>query len=587
MQNNGNLVAVVPVLKDVINSQTSGSSVVSSPEGASSTHTETHQFQVGFGNSAAQITSSGPETEPEVFFIGTGEAKTGFVFTQQPDAFVPQWVGRGSSVGQSLPSPGAPRRCSCSTTYLQGVSGENVQNRLVWAPPLTDSSGRWLESSVIDRKTAATVFADTLLYYLVQREDLNTGEVATMGMVAHSRQVIHSLRTFLEAEHAASRPGAVTDYYTSLATFDPSLYQTVLDINGNPVLDGDSNPIKELVMPSGHEEYFEFLDTTAIYGHSYKYMITAISSDQREGMSVSVIPGDAQAAGGTEVAFAPAWCSTYPVIGAGATGSESYLDLTIQAGSLITDLDIALIPIQDNVLNIDTSAPGANEPAIIETNPAEILLYVGSVSSVQNIQFVGRNIELCGGISTVTISNGITLHAGSVQKTRIETTDDWKYTISVDVAPTATVGVKTMTITCVNNKTVMCSQIKAVAATGSGTEGPTFDDPDDTYRFTTEDLEISFVIAGKNMGSITGFTATPNKTTVTVSNVSANAVMVSCTPFVGIVYLTPTLSAGKVRTMKDGCHVSVTPESGGDPDDPSSWKYKTNRKASTLTLRSL
>lgn len=577
MQNNtGNLTAVVPVLKDVIRAETGKTSVISSPEAT--------KDGVKISDKVT-VTNSGPAKEPEIVFIGKGEAAPGFVFTRQPEAFVPQWVGRGTSVGRELPAPQAPRRSSCTTTFLQGVTGENVQNLLVWAAPLVDSSGRWLDNESMDFSTGTMEYSDSLLYYLVQREDLNTGEVSTVGMVAHSRQIIHPLRTFLAAEHAAGRPGATTDIYTRRATFHPSLYQNVLGTDGDPILDEHGNNVTELVMPPGHEEYFQFLDTTAIFGHSYKYVITAITNDQKEGASRTVVPGAPQAAGGTEVAFAPAWCSTYPMVDAGANGQESYLDLTLQIGSLITDVEVSLIPIQDDVLEIDTSAPGESEPAIIETNPIEVLLYVSSVPTTQVIEFVGRNIEACGGIASLTLGTGITLKTNGITKTQIGTSNDWKYQIQVDVAPTAVLGIKTMVITCLNGKTALCSQFKAITGTGAGTEGPTFEVPNQAYRFKIGDT-LRFVIKGKLMASITGFTAEPNKTTVSIVSISANHVEVSCTNFTGAVTLVPTLMGGMVRTMKDTVRVSVTPNKGGDPHDPSDYP-DTDTSREIPTLRAL
>lgn len=567
----GHREALAPVIRQIVQEEAGQNSVIQPAEAE----------RALLGKYATE--GGGPNNEPSGIIAGTGSAAPGFVFTAQADAFIPDQLNGTTSVLPDQPNPQRPRRATAAARYFQGLTGETMEVVVTWAPPVVDTGGRWLETLV--SSPLGTEFQDALTYYLIQRTNLGTGEVVTTGMVAHSKQAVTSIREYLEAEKVAGRSGATTDPKTRVANIDSSLFQPVLDINSQPVI-VDGVAAKDLVIPNGKEIWYTLTDTTAQFGSSYKYTISAITVDQQEGISVDVLPGNPQAAGGATVDFAPGWCSSFPSIAAGDTtdGKQSYVDITLNVGSLLTDVDIAVIPIMDDALNIDTSAPGASDPLVVETKPNEVILYVPNTGTLrQTIEFIGRNLEACGGISTLAFGSGISMVAGSITKELVGGSD-WRYKIKVDVVSGTSIGPRTLTLTCVNGKTTLCSMFSTKTGVASGTQGPTFDFPGETFRFQTGDT-LTFSISGKDMASITGFSASPPKTTVTINQVTANYAEITLTAFTGVVTLTATLTGGYTSTGKDFVRAMFSNGRGGDTSDPTGARGSSDTVRRNATVR--
>jgi hypothetical protein len=275
MTQQGNLEALTPVIRNIIKDEVSGSSVIQSPEGS-------HHVLDKYA-----ITKSSPVTEPKSVLGGTGKAATGYVFTSQPEAFLPGFLTGTTSILPDQPNPGRPRRATATSTYVIGITGGPTEILISWACPVLDTGGRWLE--YITNTPMGASYNDALTYYMLQRENLTTGETITLSIVAHAKQAVTGIREYLEAEKVAGRAGAVTNPRTHVAVIDAALYQPVLDINGDPVI-VSGVALTELVLPGLHEQWYSFTDTTATLGVAYKYVVTAITLDQQEGVSVNIIP---------------------------------------------------------------------------------------------------------------------------------------------------------------------------------------------------------------------------------------------------------------------------------------------------------
>lgn len=529
----GNITAITPLIKQVV--KDSDKSVI--------TPAYSSDIQRIIAESSGSAAS-----EPTTVIVGTGDAKPGFVFTEKPSVFNVDRLSGTTAISSKQPSPQKPRRASAGASYVTGLSGENMAIVVTWAVPLVDTAGRWLE--VISNSATGTSTEDSLSYYLVQRTNLRTLEVQTVGVVSHSAQAIARIRKFLEAEHAAGRAGAVTDAVTHVATFDTGLYQQVEDINGTPIMD-DGKVLKELIIPDAQEAWLRFTDTTAQYGESYQYLVTAVTSDQQEGMSVEIIPGAAQAAAGVSLSFAPGWCSTSL-----NSDGTAYLDLTVTTGSLVTDVDVVAIPIMDSAI-VTSYADTSADPYVVETNPVEVSLYVpGSGSYPQTVEFVGSGFESHGGIKSIDFGAGITVSIAALSKTEIAA-PSYRYTVPLQVAAGSNLGPRTASIVCSDGAAAYCSQFTCTSTPSSATSGAVFDAAGKVLRGTELTTTMSFT--GSALDTIASISYG------TITKQSYNYLEVSFLfPAFGTYTVNTTLKSGYTTGGKDYVYIVVAQDYTGD-----------------------
>jgi len=325
-----------------------------------------------------------------------------------------------------------------------------------------------------------TTTADLIDTYLITRECHGTGEIVVVGAVSHNEQYISEIRSLMEAAGKVT-----TSPSTHIATFDPS----VLDANG------------VVVPPVGQERFFYFTDLTAQFGKYYIYYITAVTQAQVESAPLTIYPDPAQSEGTLDLQVGSSWVSSYPDL-TSPEGTRSFADFAVIAGGLTQQVEIGLVPILTNAIPVDTASDPADDPHVVSTNPSEVKLYRPTTGTRDNIlEFRGANMELAGGIQSISFGTGVTQKtplSSNIVKTRVGTTDEWDYQCKVTVDANAILGPRTMTVTCANGKTALCSTIKVEAYDPAGTEGATFDYD---YYYDSE-LTCSVTVTGKNLDRI-------------------------------------------------------------------------------------
>lgn len=548
MSGNTQLLAAA-VWKLVRDQQAQGASVVTPDSGANQPRNGLPPWLAGFIGGDMP----GVNEVQQVTAVGDGTAKNGFFFSPQAGGFNPNKLHMGAQLLHSeTGTPNRPRAFTATPTYSSGLPDERIDVVLEWYAPLVDTVGRWLIQMNVDDGTGSLTTQDLVSTYLIRRQDMGTGEETVVAVVAHSNQYISALRSYLESEYAAGRAGANTDPLTLITTIDPSFDVNVTDSHGTVLY-------TEPFVP-GHENAFTFVDHTAIYGRNYTYQIQAITAGQEESAIATAIPGAATAASGLDISPSGSWCTSFPTVDAGVTSpTEAYLDFAFSAGALTTDIEMVLVPIQDDVVAIDTSWSPDTAPQILQTDPLEAKLYAPATgTSTQTLHFLGRNLELHGGISSIDLGAGITFTPSptTLVKTQVGSTNDWIYAVQVVVASTAAAGIKTMTVTCGDASTAACSTI-TLSATPAVT-GPIWDQAGTTVRLDL--LNRSFYLTGKNLDKMTGISTDSGAFPATISEQTANKVLVTIggvLPVVGLT-LTAQLAIGVTSTGKDSCKVMVS-----------------------------
>ena len=482
--------------------------------------------------------------------VGTGAADPSIPFTKFTGGFNPTDLNLSNLIGQStVGTPNAPRQFSAIPTATTGAPNEKIDMLLTWYPPLTDTTGRWLCSLSVDLNNNSKL-TDLLESYLISRKDTQTGEEVVVAVVAHSDTLISDAKAYLEAQFLAGHAGANTNQTTLITTIDPSFYVNVQDPVSHVVL--YSEPFL-----SGHEQPFSFTDHTAINGRPYIYYIQAVTPGQVESAAASTIPGAVQFASGLDLSPLTSWCSSFPNITGTNTGTESFVDMGFNCGSLVTSVEVALVPLLDGAMVIDTSAAPDSSPIIVNTVPAPATLQVpSSGSTTQTVTFVGRNLETLGGVTAIDLGAGITFTNPSTNLTKtavVGSSTDWTYVATVTVASTAVVGIRTMLVTVLSGGQAQSSTIQILAAIVS-TVGPTFDQAGQVVYMDTSDQ--TFTLTGTNMDKVQ--TLVPVGGSITITSKTATMLNGTYTGVKGSHAVTSTLVGGCTTTGKDSFKIFLT-----------------------------
>lgn len=502
------------------------------------------------------ISGASGSVGPELFTVGTGEGTSLAVFSGGTGVLNVSTIGNALGDIQDQGTPQRPRRVSAIAGTLTGTTGETMTVTVSWAPPLTDTTNRWLQCQYYDSNGQLQV-TDSISTYIVSRTNTLTGETVTVGIVGHSEQYTTQLRTYLESANLVT-----TDTITQQATFDNSLWVSVLDENAAVLY-------KEVQIPGGHDAYFSFTDRTAIYGQNYSYTIQANSNSQTESDGATIVLGSSIYIGSLDLSIGTGWCSSYP----STDGSgKAFADIASTVGGLITTLDVALIPIQPGVLDILPYTYDTTGPLVLYTSPLQVNFNIPSSGTLTHtLCFRGRNIELAGGISSIIFRDGITAQSLStgLTKTQVTGTDDWDYVLKVDVASTATAGTCTFTVAAVNGHACACSSVEVISYAVASSNSAVFISPG--AILSKEGLSGRVTIDGYNMDYIQSVYITRNDvaiSTVTPTNQSHNQATI---PYSVSKYGTYKLKAqyaeGILSSEKDYCYLTLTeakpPESSG------------------------
>jgi hypothetical protein len=459
-------------------------------------------------------------------------------FTNQPNAFNPAMLTARLNITTDAGTPTAPRVGTGTPRYISGIQNDTMAVYLQWAPPLVDTNGRWLQSIVTDSSSGQTIASDLIDTYLITRECQGTGDVAVVGAVSHNEQYISEIRSLMEAAGTVT-----TSLTTHVATFDPSVI-----VNG------------VVVLPADQERFFYFTDLTAQFGKDYIYHVTAITQAQVESAALTIHPGDAQSEGTLDLQVGSSWVSSYPDL-TSPDGTRSFADFAVIVGGLTQQVEIGLVPILTNAIPVDTTSDPADDPHVVSTNPSEAKLYRPTTGTLDNIlEFRGANMELAGGIQSISFGSGVTQKtplSSNITKTQVGTTDEWDYRCRVTVDAAAVIGPRTMTVTCVNGKTALCSTIKVDIHESTDTEGATFDQ--DKYYASSVNCEV--VITGKNLDRINTIEVRLMNVllgTATIVTQSANYMKLTCTlPLIGIYKITATYKTPYMPTGKDSATLTI------------------------------
>lgn len=487
--------------------------------------------------------------------IGYGKGDPKIPFSKFVGGFNPSDLHLSSLVAvDPVGTPNRPRQFTATPVATSGAPNERVDMRLNWYPPLTDTTGRWLVAVSLD--TANNVqFRDVVESYLITRKDLGTGEEAVVAVVSHSDQFISAMRAYLEAEHAAGRAGATTDAVTLIATLSPDFTVEIKDPTTQEVLYTEP-------YVAGHEQSFTFTDSTAVNGHNYIYYIQALTGSQVESLAATAIPGAVQFASGLDVTPSPSWSSSYPNLTGAASGTEAFLDVAFSCGNLVSSVEVSLIPIMDSALTINTTPQPDTDPFILRTDPDPTKLQRPLAgTNVQKLTFIGRNLELWGGITAIDLGAGITFTnpGANLTKTRVGTSDDWVYTANLTVSAAVELGIKTMYVTLGSGGQAQHSTIEVIPEVAA-TEGPTLDDAGKVLYLNN--LDPVFILTGKNLDKIQ--TLVPSSGTITINSKSPTQLTATYLGSYGMRVVTCTLVEGCTSTGKDTFKLYVTHDSGRD-----------------------
>jgi hypothetical protein len=460
-------------------------------------------------------------------------------FTNQPGAFNPRMLTARLNRTTDAGTPTAPRVGTGAPRYISGIKNDTMAVYLQWAPPLVDTNGRWLQSIVTDPRSGQTTASDLIDTYLITRECQGTGDIVVVGAVSHNEQYISEIRSLMEAAGTVT-----TSATTHVATFDPSV-----------IVDG------VVVPPEAQERFFYFTDLTAQFGKDYIYYIVAITQAQVESAALTIHPVAAQSEGTLDLQVGSSWVSSYPDL-TSPEGTRSFADFAVITGGITQQVEIGLVPILTNAIPVDTTSDPADDPHVVSTNPSEAKLYRPTTGTLDNLlEFRGANMELAGGIQSISFGSGVTQKtplSSNIIKTQVGTTDEWDYQCKVTVDTTAVIGPRTMTVTCVNGKTALCSTIKVDTHDPMGTEGATFD----SDKYYDSVLTCSVVITGKNLDRID--TIEVRRTTgvllgtATIVVKSANYLEFTYTlPGAGIYKIAATYKTPYVTTGKDSATLTI------------------------------
>lgn len=493
--------------------------------------------------------------------VGTGVGEKKIPFSKFAGGFNPSDLHL-SNLGahDTTGTPNRPRQFSAIPVATSGAPGEGINMLLTWYPPLTDTVNRWMTSISFDTGNNVQ-FADLIESYLISRKDLGTGEEAIVGVVSHGEQLISAARAYLEAEFAAGRNGADTDMMTFITVINPSFMVDVEDPTTHEVL------YQEPFIPA-HEAPFTYVDNSAVEGHNYVYYIQAITPGQVESKSASCIPGATQYASGLDVSPSVAWGSSYPDLTGSNTGTSSFVDIAFNCGSLVTGVEVSLVPIQDDALVINTAPQPDTDPLILKTDPDPIKLQrPASGTNTQTVTFIGRNLELWGGITGITFDTGITFSNPGVNltKTRIGTTDDYTYVATVTVGTTATLGIKTMTVALQSGNQAQHSTIEVIQEV-LPIVGPTLDQYGKNVYVDMNDVEPGIFLTGTNLDKILSLVVSGTGATLTITSKTPTELEATYSGSKGGKNVTCNLVGGAVSTGKDTFRLFVTQNLSGDPN---------------------
>jgi hypothetical protein len=502
--------------------------------------------------------------------VGTGIGEKSIPFTKFSGGFNPSDLHISNLLSQNTTgTPNRPRQFTATPIATTGAPSEQLDMQLTWYPPLTDTAGRWM--TYVSRDHADNIiFQDLVESYLISRKDLGTGEEAVVAVVSHADQLISAARAYLEAEVAAGRNGATTDMTTLIATINAAFMVNVEDPTTHVVL--YSEPFI-----AGHEQPFTFVDHTAINGHNYVYYIQALTPVQVESQAATCIPGAMQFASGLDVSPSGSWNSSYPDLTGSNTGVTSSADFAFTCGNLVTGVEISLVPIMDDALTINTAPQPDTDPMIVNTDPDPIKLQRPTTgTNTQPVTFIGRNMELWGGITAIDFGTGITFSNPGVNltKTRIGTTDDWTYVATVTVDSTVTLGIKTMTVTLGSSAQARHSTIEVISEVAS-TVGPTLNQYNTVLYLDSADPW--FMLTGTNLDNIQ--TLVPNNGSITIVSKTPTELEATYSGANGYKTVTCTLVGGVVSTGKDTFKLFQT--HSRDRSDPDT------RISNNLTARSV
>jgi hypothetical protein len=404
--------------------------------------------------------------------------------------------------------------------------------------------------------------------YLITRECQGTGDVVVVGAVSHNEQYISEIRSLMEAAGTVT-----TSATTHVATFDPSVI--VDDV---------------VVLPADQERFFYFTDLTAQFGKHYIYYVTAITQAQVESVALTIHPGDAQSDGTLDLQVGSSWVSSYPDL-TSPEGTRSFADFAVIVGGLTQQVEIGLVPVLPNAIPVDTTSDPADDPHVVSTNPSEAKLYRPTTGTRDNLlEFRGANMELAGGIQSISFGSGITQKtplSSNIIKTQVGSTDEWDYQCRVAVDATAVLGPRTMTVTCVNGKTALCSTIKVDTYDPAATEGATFDQD----KYYDSDVDCDVVITGKNLDRIDTIAVSSITNvllgTATIVTKSTNYLEFTYTlPRAGIYKIAATYKTPYVTTGKDSATLTI--RTARDPyGDNGSTNGNTDSAVRSNQIRSL
>lgn len=423
------------------------------------------------------VTTGGARQASLTVGSGSGGDRNAPVLTTIPDAFNPDDLTNLPAGDQDYGTPTMPRCGVASPRYISGIENDTMAVYLQWAPPLVDTANRWLVVKHVDQNSGVTTTEDLVGTYLIQRTNQESGETVTVGAVSHNEQYISLARDYIKTHNLCTEAN-------DIVTFDPSI-----------LVDG------KVQLPPGVENYFTFTDLTAQYGKNYRYFIQAISLIQEESESLEVIPQSPTGEGTLEVQVGGTWVTSYPDL-TSSGGTLSFADFAVICSGMTTDVEIGIVPIQPNAIPVDTTPDPETDPVIVSMNPSEtVLLRPTTGSRDQIIEFRGRNLEICGGITAIAFGTGAAMKtplSSHIIKTRVGTTDEWDYQIRLAMDSTAVLGPMTMTVTCQNGRTATCSTLRIEAFDSASNEGATFD----STRLYDVSLSAEVIITGKNMDRI-------------------------------------------------------------------------------------
>jgi len=477
---------------------------------------------------------------PSFYTEGTGTGN-GTVLSNVAGAFDPAAVHLVGVNPTSAGTPVAPRAGAAYQTYITGVTGDTMQVSVQWTPPLVDTSGRWLLMN--SEANGVVTLVDLLDSYIVVRETPGTGEVHTVGVIAHNEQAVSLIKTYLEAHTATT-----TDPKTLQVTFDPSI------IVGGLV-----------TLPGPDEVWFTFTDTTAQYGTTYIYHIHAITQAQIESAALDITPQAATAGGALSVQAGSSWVSSYPDP-TNPGGALSYADLSFTVSGITTSVQIGVVALQANALPVSTVSHASNYPYVEYTVPSEAIITppttAGNLMNV--IHFRAAYIEANGGAASFSFSQGITavtpLSTG-LSKVAVpgSATGEYDYALEVNVPNTALAGPVTMAVVCGNGTTALCSAI-TVGAPAASNSAPVFTAP----TLTTPTLATDMVLLGTGLNNITALkiynSAGVLQGTATIVNQGFNSIEFTYTlPAAGTYKITSTLGTGITSSGKDVAYLTYNP----------------------------